>query len=73
MDIFTGAIGALDEYSISKQVRTTLSILFKLKQTCHFHSSTSARGQMLQVSFLTNKDRLQLFCYKPVLCYQFVE
>ena len=73
MEIFEGAIGALDEYSILKQVRSTLSISFKLEQSCHFHSCTSGRRQMLQVSFLTKKDRLQLFCYKPVLCYQCVE
>ena len=59
--IFSGAIGALDEYSILMQVRSTLSILSKLEQNYHFHSCTSARSQLLQVSFLTNKDRLQLF------------
>ena len=50
MEIFAGAIGALDEYSISMQVRLMLSISFKLEQSCHFHECTSARGQMLQVS-----------------------
>ena len=67
MEIFAGAIGGLDEYSILMQVRSTLSITFKLEQSCHFHSCTSARGQMFQVSFLTKKKkkgRLQLFCYQ---------
>ena len=51
VEIFAGVIGALDEYSILMQVRSTLSISFKLEQSCHFHSCTSARGQKLQVSF----------------------
>ena len=67
MEIFAGAIGPLEEYSILMQVGSTLSILFKLEQSCHFYSCTSASGQMLQVSFLTNKERLQLFCYKTML------
>ena len=73
MQIFAGAIGPLDEHSILMQVRSTLSISFKLELSCHCHSWASARGQMLQDSFLTNKDRFQFFCYKPVLCYQCVE
>ena len=32
MEIFAGAIGALDEYSILMQVCGTLSISFKLEQ-----------------------------------------
>ena len=55
MEIFAGAIGAPDEYSILMLVRSTLSISFKLKQSCHFHSCTSARGQMLEVSFLNKQ------------------
>ena len=66
MEIFARAIGALNEYSILVQVRSTLSITFKLEQSCHFHSCTSARDQMFQVSFLTKKGRLQLFCYQCV-------
>ena len=57
MEIFAGAIGALDEYSILMQAGSTLSISFKLEQSCHFHSCTSVRDQMLQVSFLTKKKR----------------
>ena len=47
-----------------------LSISFKLEQSCHFHLYTSARSQMLQVSFFDKQKkkkengRLQLFCYQ---------
>ena len=71
MENFAGAIGGLDEYSIFNLMQNALD--FKLEQSYRFHSCRSARGKILQLSFLTNKDRLQLFCYKPVLCYQCVE
>ena len=54
MEIFAGAIGALDEYSIWMQVWSTLSISYQLEKCYTF-------------LFLTNTDRLQLLCYTPVL------
>ena len=69
MEIFAGAIGALDYYSILKQVRLTHEISFKLEHSYHFHSCTSARGQMLEVCLLTNKIASSF----SVLCYQCVE
>ena len=45
MENYAGVIGAPDEYSIFLM----LSILFKLEQSCCFHSCWSMRGKMLHV------------------------
>ena len=59
MEIFGGAIGALDANSILIEVGPTLSILFM---------------RIRARSNVTKKDRFQLFCYKLVFnCYQCVE
>ena len=66
MENFAGAIGALDEYSIPR-FHSNLN-----KAATFIHAGPRA-GKCYKFLFLTNKDRLQLFCYKPVLCYQCVE
>ena len=75
MENFAGAIGGLGNFNLMQN-----ALDFKLEQSYpgyRFHSCRSARGKMLQEVFFfffwTNKDRLQLFCCKPVLCYQCVE
>ena len=50
MENFARVIGALDEYSIVNLMQNALD--FQLEQSCHFHSCRSARGKMLQVSFV---------------------
>ena len=67
MKVFAGAISTLDEYSILMQVPSTLSISFKLQQSCHFHSCTSERGQMLQVFFKQKKEIASSFSAINVL------
>ena len=60
MENFAGAIGGLGNFNLLQN-----ALDFKLEQSYRFHSCR-APG-------MTNKDRLQLFCCKPVLCYQCVE
>ena len=67
MENFAGAIGALDEYSKRSRFHSNLN-----KTAAFIHTGPRA-GKCYKFLFLTNKDRLQLFCYKPVLCYQCVE
>ena len=62
MENFAGAIGGLGNFNLRQN-----ALDFKLEQSYRFHSCRPREAGM------TNKDRLQLFCCKPVLCYQCVE
>ena len=68
MENFARVIGVLDEYSIFNLMQNALE--FKLEQSYRFHSCA---GECYKFLLLTNKDRLQLFCYKPVFYYQCAE
>ena len=71
MENFARVIGALDEYSIFNLMQNALD--FKLDKAAAFIHAGPRAGKCYRFLFWTNKDRLQLFCYKLVLCYQCVE
>ena len=72
MENFARVIGALDEYSIFNLMQNALD--FKLEQSAPLSfMPVRARENVTSFFCLTNKDRLQLFCYKPVFCHQCVE
>ena len=70
MENFAGAIGALDDNLM--QIKRSRFHSNLIKAAAFIHAGLRA-GKCYKFLFLTNKDRLQLFCHKPVLCYQFVE
>ena len=69
MENFAGAIGALDD----NLMQNALDFHSNLNKAAAFIHAGLRAGKCYKFLFLTNKDRLQLFCHKPVLCYQCVE
>ena len=73
MENFAGATGALDEYSIFQFDAKRSRFHSNLNKAATFIHAGPRAGKCYKFLFLTNEDRLQLFCYKAVLCYQCVE
>ena len=73
MENFAAAIGALDEYSIFEFDAKRSRFHSNLNKAAAFIQGGPRARKCYKFIFLTNKNRLQFFCYKRVLCYQCVE